>query len=199
MLINTTYLNLILIMKKIITLGLFATVLVFSACKGGKKEDSGENATSTESSASAGTPAEEKKQTANQPKEYKVTFTPDSAILGKKKEALVKVTGATAMALTDPDGKDNGIELTVKLTVTNKTPIGNGSGVTVAYSDSRLQLDNGTNITYDSGTGSLRAQPEATSTEESWTYKIPAGAKPTALNLFMDDTRVSVGVALSEK
>jgi hypothetical protein len=197
MLIKTTYLNLNLIMKRVITLGLFATVLVFSACKGGKKEEGSENTASTESS--SGTPAEEKKQAANQPKEYKVTFTPDSAILGKKKEALVHVTGGTAIVLTDPDGKDNGIELTVKLTVTNKSHIGDGSSVSVSYGDSRMQLDNGTNITHDSGTDYLRAQPEATSKEESWTYKIPAGAKPAALNLFMDETRVSIGVALSEK
>ena len=197
MLIKTTYLNLNFIMKRVITLGLFATVLVFSACKGGKKEEGSENTASTESSSS--TPADEKKQAANQPKEYNVTFTPDSAILGKKKEALVKVTGATAIVLTDPDGKDNGIELTVNLTVTNKSHIGEGSSVSISYADSRLQLDNGTNITHDDGTDFLRAAPEATSKVESWTYKIPAGAKPTNLNLFMDDTRVSVGVALSEK
>src|SRR6478735_3297474 len=118
MLFLMTYLNLNLIMKRVITLGLIATVLVFSACKGGKKEESGDNASATESSSS--TPAEEHKQAANQPKEYNVTFTPDSAVLGKKKEALVKITGATAIALTDPDGKDLGIELTIKLTVTNK-------------------------------------------------------------------------------
>lgn len=184
-------------MKRVITLGLFATVLVFSACKGGKKEESGDVSTATQSSTS-GTPAEEKKSAANQPREYKVTFTPDSAILGKKKEALIKITGATAIVLSDPDGKDNGIELVVKLTLTNKQAIGEGSNIHVDYPDSRLQLDNGTNTTCDSGTDYLRAQPEATSKEESWTYKIPAGVKPTALNLFMDGTRVSVGIALSE-
>jgi cytoskeletal protein RodZ len=194
-----TYLNLNLIMKRVITLGLFATVLVFSACKGGKKEESGDVSTATQSSSSSDAPAEEKKSAANQPKEYKVTFTPDSAILGKKKEALVKVISATAIALTDPDGKDKGIELTVNLTVTNKSQIGDGRSVSVSYAESRLQLDNGTNITHDSGTDYLRAQPEATSNEESWTYKIPTGAKPSALNLFMDDTRVSIGVALTEK
>jgi hypothetical protein len=192
-----TYLNLNLFMKRVITLGLVASVLVFSACKGGKKEEGTETATSTESS--SGTPAEEKKSGANQPKEYAVTFTPDSALLGKKKEALVKVTGGTAIALTDPDGKDNGVELTIKLTVTNKSHIGDGSSVSVSYGDSRLQLDNGTNITHDNGTDYLRAQPEATSKEESWTYKIPAGAKPAALNLFYDETRVSIGIALSGK
>ena len=198
MLFLMTYLNLNLIMKRVITLGLIATVLVFSACKGGKKEESGDNASATQSSSSS-TPAEEHKQAANQPKEYNVTFTPDSAVLGKKKEALVKITGATAIALTDPDGKDKGIELTVKLTVTNKSHIGEGRSFSISYAESRLQLDNGTNITHDSGTDYLRAEPEATSKEESWVYKIPTGAKPSALNLFMDDTRVSVGVALSEK
>jgi hypothetical protein len=197
MLFLMTYFKPQLIMKRVITLGLVATVLVFSACKGGKKEESGDNASATQSS--SGAPAEEHKQAANQPKEYKVTFTPDSAILGKKKEALVHIASATAIVLTDPDGKDNGIELTVNLTVTNKSHIGDGSSVSVSYADSRMQLDNGTNITHDSGTDFLRAQPEATSKVESWTYKIPAGAKPTNLNLFMDDTRVSVGVALSEK
>jgi uncharacterized lipoprotein YajG len=187
--------NLKIFMKRVITLSLIAFVLVFAACKGGKKEETSETTGSTQPAASE----EQKSAPANQPKEYKVTITPDSAILGKKKEALVKVIGATAMALTDADGKDNGIELTFKLTVTNKSHIGDGSSVSVSYADSRLQLDNGTNITHDSGTDFLRAQPEATSKEESWTYKIPANAKPTALNLFMDETRVSVGVSLSEK
>jgi hypothetical protein len=183
-------------MKRVITLSLIAFVLVFSACKGGKKEETTET-TGTSQTASS----EEQKSTApaNQPKEYKVTVTPDSAILGKKKEGLVKITGATAIALTDPDGKDNGIELSFKLTLTNKFHIGDGSSFSISYSTSRLQLDNGTNITHESGTDYLRAEPEATSKEETWVYKVPAGAKPTALNLFYDDTRVSVSVSLSEK
>ncbi|OQP62469.1 hypothetical protein A3860_27640 [Niastella vici] len=182
-------------MKRVITLSLIATVLVFSACKGGKKEETSEATGSTQQTSGS----EEKKPAANQPKEYKVTITPDSAILGKKKEALVKVTGATAMALTDADGKDNGIEVSFKLTLTNKNKIGEGYSIHVDYTNSRLKLDNGTTITHDSGTDYLRAEPEATSKEETWTYKIPAGAKPTELNLFMDETRVSVGVSLSEK
>lgn len=185
-------------MKKVIFLGSMAAVLTFAACKNDSKKEETNEATGATQTAAA---SEEKKPAtaANQPREYNVTITPDTAILGKKKEALVKVTGATAIALTDPDGKDNGIEITFKLTVTNKNHIGDGSSVSVGYANSRLQLDNGTNITHDSGTGYLNAQPEATSTEESWTYKVPAGAKPTALNLYMNDTRVSVGVALSEK
>jgi hypothetical protein len=183
-------------MKKVILLGTIASVLVLSACKGGgKKEETSENAATTTSS----TPGEETKPVANQPKEYKVAFTPDSAILGKKKEALLRITGATAMALTDPDGKDNGIELVVKLTATNREQIKGGYPLSVSYSDSRLQLDNGNNVACKTGTNYVRAQPEATGDEESWTYVIPANAKPTALNLFLDETRVSVGVVLSEK
>jgi len=185
-----------LFMKRVITLGIMATVLVFAACKGNKKEDAtSETAGATQNASTS----EQKSAPANQPKEYKVTITPDSAILGKKKEALVKISGATAMALTDPDGKDNGIEVVFTVNVTNKTHIGDGSGVSVYYSESRLQLDNNTNITAYTGSGNLSAQPESTSKEETWTYKVPAGAKPTQLNLFMDDTRVSVGVSLSEK
>lgn len=197
MLFLMTYFKPQLIMKRVITLGLVATVLVFSACKGGKKEESGDNASATQSS--SGAPAEEHKQAANQPKEYKVTFTPDSAILGKKKEALVHIASATAIVLTDPDGKDNGIELVVKLQATNKQTIKDGSSFSVSYADSRLALDNGTNVVCKTGTDYLRAQPEATGKEESWTYEIPAGAKTTALNLFYDDTRVSVSVTLSDK
>ena len=182
-------------MKKVILLGTIASVLVLAACKGGKKEETGENAAASTQS----TPSNETKPAANQPKEYTVTFTPDSAILGKQKEAFVKLTGATAVAMTDPDGKDNGIELVVKIQGTNKQTIKDGSNFSVSYADSRLQLDNGTNVVCKTGTDYVRAQPEATGKEESWTYEIPAGAKPTALNLFYDDTRVTVGVALSEK
>jgi len=183
-------------MKRVILLGTISAVLVLSACKGGsKKEETSENAATTQTASTS----EEKKPAANQPKEYNVTFTPDSAILGKKKEAFIKITGATAMALTDPDGKDNGIELVVKLQATNKFHINEGSYISVEYTQTRLQLDNGNNIACQTGTGYLTAQPEATGKEESWTYEIPTGAKPTALNLFLDNTRVSVGVALTEK
>jgi hypothetical protein len=182
-------------MKKTLSVVLLATVLCVTACKNdSKKNEEGSAATTTPSTAGS----EQKQATApaNQPKEYKITVTPDSAILGKKKEALVKITGATAIALTDPDGKDNGIEVNIKLTVTNTTHIGQGNNISVSYSESRMQLDNGNNITSETGTDFLRAQPESTSKEETWTYKIPAGAKPKALNLFMDDTRVSVGITM---
>jgi hypothetical protein len=56
--------------------------------------------------------------------------------------------------------------------------------------------DNGNNLTAATGTDFLRAEPEATSKEESWTYNLPAGTKPKALMLFLDGTRVSQGLTL---
>lgn len=133
---------------------------------------------------------------ANASKSYTVSFAPDSAIIGKSGEAKVKMLGGTAMALTDPDGKDNGIELVLKMQATNSQKIGEGSNFGIAYSDSRLALDNGTNIPAETGTDNLRAEPESSGKIESWTYQLPAGTKPTALNLFLDGTRVSVGIML---
>lgn len=180
-------------MKRILYSFMMIASLSVVACKGKKDDKAADTSASTEATTPKSSDA-----IANQPKNYKVVITPDSALLGKKSEALVKATGGTAVALQDPDGKDNGIELNVKLQLTNKGKIGDGSSISVSYSDSRLQLDNGNNITAETGTDYLRAAPEATSKEESWTYKIPAGAKPAALNLFLDGTRVSVKVALED-
>ena len=182
-------------MKKGITTIILFSVLAISACKNKNKEGSEQD--SSPSSSSSSTAPEEKSGAANQPKEYKVVVSPDSAILGKDKEALVKITETKALALQDADGKDQGTELTVSLNVTNKRGIGKNS-LNVDYSESRLQLSNGTNITCDHGTDYLRAEPEATPKTERWVYKIPAGSKPTALNLFMDETRVSVKVSLEQ-
>jgi hypothetical protein len=162
------------------------------ACNNNKDKTTAETpaAESTETSgAPTSTPA-------NQPKSYKATATPDSILLGKSSEALVKITGITAVSLSDPDGKDNGIELVVKLQATNKQQIGSGSSFSVSYSDSRLQLDNGTSIPAETGTDYLRAEPESTSKAESWTYEVPAGTKPTGLTLFMNGTRASTTIKL---
>jgi hypothetical protein len=179
--------------KRILSLSLLtlSVALAVSCNNAAKEKDAAKDAPGTTEETAAPTEA----KTANQPKSYTVTFAPDSAILGKSSEVLVKVTGATAVALTDPDGKDNGVELVVKFQATNRNKIGDGS-ISVSYSDSRLQLDNGTNIPAETGTDYLRAEPEASSKIESWTYQIPAGAKPSALNLFLNGTRVSMGVTL---
>lgn len=182
-------------MKKVIFIAL-VTVSALSACSSNKTGS--ESADSTSQSEETATSAEAGTSSENQPKSYNVVVTPDSALLGKQSEALIRINGGTAVALQDPEGKDAGIELTLKLTVTNKTAIG-GNGVSVSYNDSRLKLDNGTNLTAETGSDYLRADPESTSKEESWTYKLPAGTKPSALNLFMNETRASVNLILEDK
>ena len=169
-------------------------IIILVACN---NKDHKANEADKNTSAETETASTDNKTTpGNQPKSYTAVFAPDSAILGKSSEAFIKVTGATAVALTDPDGKDNGIELVVKLQVTNREKIGEGSQLSVSYADARLQLDNGTSIPASTGSDFLRAEPESSSKIESWTFEIPAGAKPSALNLFMDGTRVSMAVAL---
>ncbi|WP_315819515.1 hypothetical protein [Paraflavitalea speifideaquila] len=179
-------------MKK--TFFAFATVstLALFSCKDKAKEAGGDTATTP--AAEQTTPATETKPAANEPKTYKVTFAPDTAYLGKKKEAFVKVKNAKAVALQDPDGKSEGIELTFDIEVTNKAAMG-GYNVYLVSSESRLTLDNGNNITQHSGT-SVNVEPESTKDLAEVVYKIPAGARPTTLNLFYDGTRVSVSVTL---
>jgi hypothetical protein len=179
-------------MKKIFYSLVIASIFL-AACKGNNdskeaKDSATENTATSNSSGS--------NETANQSKTYEVSFTPDSAVIGKQHEALVKLTGGNAVVIQDADGKDEGLELSLKLTLTNKLKIDDGSSIHVDYPDSRLQLDNGTSITSETGTDFLRAEPEATSKEETWTYKIPAGAKPAALSLFLDGTRASVNIAI---
>lgn len=177
-------------MKKSITMVFMFSILILSSCKSKNKDAAAQDSSQPQQSSSGSKP-----EVTNQPKEYKVTVTPDSAILGKDKEAFLKIMGGKAVSLQDPDGKDNGTELTINLNVTNKKAIGSSS-VSVSYGDLRLQLDNGTNITCTRGTDFLNAEPEATSKTQTWTYVIPVGAKPVGLNLFMDQTRVSVKIAL---
>lgn len=178
--------------KKIASTALVLTVLVsVIACKG-KKENSGDAGnTSTEQTPS--TSGEESKP-ANEPKSYTVTFSPDTAYLGKNKEAFVRLKNARAVELFDADGKSTGIELSYEMEVTNKQALGTSS-VFMNPSNFRLQLDNGTNITHDNY-NSVSVQPESTGSSVDNKFRIPVGAKPKALNLFLDETRVSVGVEL---
>lgn len=180
--------------KKTLTLAIAVCFTLMAGCANNSDKDKETTTDEAVTSESASAPTET--PTPNQPKSYTAVFSPDSAILGKSNEALVKITGASAVALTDPDGKDKGIEFVVKLQVTNRGQIGEGGSISVSYEDARLQLDNGTSMAASTGTDYLRAQPEATSNIESWTFTIPAGAKPTALNLFMNGTRVSTSITL---
>jgi hypothetical protein len=133
-------------------------------------------------------------QATNAPKTYTVTFTPDTAILGKQQEAALKVIPVNAVDLSDPDGKSKGIEFTFKVSLTNKNKIG-GNGIGFSSHDFRLLLDNNTSISEYTG-AYLSADPEASKESDVITYKIPAGAKPKALNLFYSETRATVGVSL---
>ncbi|AOM76705.1 hypothetical protein [Pedobacter steynii] len=178
----------------IVALGL----LSFAACKNKDKKtgDAADStlATQTTETAASTTPA----PVGNEPLAYMITASPDSALLGKKSEALIKILESKGVALQDADGKSSGMQVTIKLSVTNKSTVGKEQYFTVNYSDARLQLDNNTSVAPEGGTGSSSPQPETTS-EAEWTFKVPANAKPKKLSLFMDETRVAVDLRVEEK
>lgn len=183
-------------MKKITLIALAAASLLIYSCKpkaGSTESDKKDSlAVAEKTSPTTATPAG---QATNAPKTYTVTFTPDTAALGKKKEAAVKIIPVSATDLSDPDGKSQGIELVFKLSLTNKEKIG-GNSIMISPSDFRLMLDNNTSISQTEGSY-FSVQPESTKESESnVTYRIPAGAKPKTLNLFYDETRASVQVEL---
>lgn len=177
-------------MKKTFLAMATVSTMAFFSCKDKAKEGSAESTTATEQN----TPSADTKQAANEPMTYKVTFSPDTLYLGKGKELFVKIKNAKAVALQDPDGKSEGIEFTYDLELTNKNAVG-GSSVFFTPNDSRLTLDNGNNITQFTGVGN-GVDAESTKDITGITYNIPAGAKPKALNLFHDGTRVTVAVTL---
>lgn len=163
--------------------------LLFSCGNSSKdgKANAADSSTNTEVNPSESAPKEE-----NAPSTTTFTIAPDTAILGKSSEALVKVTAATAVDLQDAEGKSTGAELTIKLLVTNKSKLDAKKFFSVSSSDARLELDNGTSITGKENSGSTSPEPEASS-EAVWSFQIPANASPKKLNFFLDGTRVSVG------
>jgi len=178
-------------MKKLfIPIAAIATFSIMYSCKGKNKDASDTSAArepAKKNEAAATTPT-------NEPKSYTVTFSPDTVLLGKNKEAMVKIKNAKAVALQNPDGKDEGIELTFDLDVTNKVKVG-GSSFFFRTDNFRLTLDNSQNITQADGNSS-GVDAESTKEIAGIKYKIPAGSKPKTLNLFHDETRASVGVEL---
>ena len=75
--------------------------------------------------------------------------------------------------------------------LTNKNSIG-GSSIQIDPAQFRLELDNGTKISLDDYI-SVSADDESTkSATEDCIFKLPVGKKPVALNLFLDENRVSV-------
>jgi hypothetical protein len=176
-------------MKRTILAAAVLISIAFVACKGKK---AAENTASGESESNSSTPAST--SPTNEPKSYAVTFSPDTAYLGKNKEAFVKLQNGKAVELMDADGKSTGIELSYEIELTNKRKLGENS-VYINPHDFRLQLDNGNNITHDNY-NTVSADAESTKSSVDNKFRLPAGTKPKTLNLFFDETRVSVGVEL---
>lgn len=164
------------------------------SCNGNKAKtaDTQETTATTTPESTAPTPV------GNQPLSYAVKVSPDSAILGKKGEAFIKFEEGNAIALQDADGKSTGTEVTIKMSITNRSKLDNKVYFTVEFSNSRLELDNGTSITYKSADGNTSPEAESTG-QASVVFEVPAGAKPAKLSLFLDGTRVSTGISLEEK
>lgn len=186
-------------MKKAILLSVVTASMLLFSCKskdkGNGSADSTVTVDSSSSTSSTTVPAETSASPANEPKSYTVTFGPDTASLGKNKEASIKLLAGKATELADPDGKSEGTELSFKMSLTNKNKIG-GNSINVSPSDFRLVLDNNTSISRYNGS-SVSADPEATKqSDDVITYRLPAGTKPKSLNLFYDETRASVSVSL---
>jgi len=169
----------------IISAGVFA----LSSCSNSSK-DKPADTTITKTETTVTVPAKEE----NAPESADYMVSPDSAILGKSKEALVKVTDASAVALQDAEGKSTGSELTIKLQITNKSTLDAKKYFSISASDSRLELDNGTSVPGHKESGSAEPDAEA-STEAIWKFQLPAATLPKKLNFFLDGTRVSVGLS----
>lgn len=177
--------------RRLIPIAVLASITFIYSCKSKPKETATETTSTT-----ATTPAATPSSTSNEPKTYAVTFSPDTVLLGKNKEAFVKIKNAKAIALANPDGKDEGIELTFDLDVTNRNKVGSsGSNIFFRTDNFRLTLDNNNNITQDNGAAE-GIDAESTKELKGIVYKIPAGAKPKMLNLFHEQTRVSIPVEL---
>lgn len=177
-------------MNKTILASVFSIAIFFAACK---SKTTSENADSSAATTTT-SPSEEKATPANEPKSYTVTFSPDTAFLGKKKEAFIRLKNGSAVELYDNEGKVTGTELTYEIELTNKNKVGENS-VFINPNDFRLTLDNGTNITHDNY-NSVSADAESTKSSVENKFRLPAGTKPKTLNLFLDETRVSVGVEM---
>jgi len=160
-----------------------------SSCGNSSKKAQGADSTmtKTETTTTVSPPKE------NAPASTEFKAVPDSAILGKNSEALVKVIGAKSISLQDAEGKTTGSELTLNLSITNKSKLDNKIFFTVQSNDARLELDNSTSIPSSGSTGTTNPEPESTGQAE-WKFNLPAGTQPKKLNFFLDGTRVSVSL-----
>ncbi len=180
--------------KALITSILLSGLISFNSCK--QKESTVDTQTTDAVSTEKNTTAQETDaETISQPKTYQVIATPDTVLLGKNKEALVKLINLKAVELSDPDGKVTGIEMSYGIELTNKNSVAQGGYIQLDVSKFRLVLDNGSKISHDNYNG-LSASADETKTVEGNTFKLPAGTKPVSLNLFYDETIVNVKLDL---
>ncbi|MEO6820253.1 MAG: hypothetical protein ABI266_01340 [Ginsengibacter sp.] len=186
----------------ILALGLFTFSNAIVSCNSHKTDKGADSATVSTNeevapNASSTSSSEETTTSpANQVKTYKVTFSPDNAIIGKKQEALIQLTDANAISLSDPDGKDMGIEFSFKLKATNKSAIGSNDDINLNTDDWRLLLDNGEKIS-NKTSAFVYAKPESTATSDrAVVYIIPAGKKAKSISLFYNDTRAEIGLTI---
>jgi hypothetical protein len=173
--------------KTLIPTILLAGILFLNSCK---KENKEGETTTPDAPKTEETTTTPEAGTVSEPKSYTVTATPETVLLGKNKEASFKIFNIKAIDLSDPDGKSLGIQLSYQLELTNKNPIG-GSAIYIDPSKFRLELDNGTKISHDDYSR-FDADAESTVSSVECKFKLPAGTKPAALNLFHDETRVSI-------
>ena len=176
--------------RKVIIIVVLTGLVTIYSCKQNKKQEDQASETTTSQTTTETKPSG---SDASSPKTYAVTATPDSISLGKNKEAFIKIKDLKAIELSNPEGQSTGIELTYKIELTNRNAIG-GDAVGVATTDFRLELNNGTKIAPASIF--VNAAPDATNLSNDDKFTIPAGVKPTALDLFYDQTRASIKLEL---
>ena len=171
--------------NSLIALVIVSALITMPSCKGNKKQD--EQTTQTTQETTETKPAG---ASFSEPKTFTVTATPDSVSLGKNKEVLMKITHLKAVELSTPDGNTTGIELSYDIEATNRQKVGE-STIGIYPSNFRLELDNGTKISPETS-NSFNVNAESTASSTGNIFKLPAGTKATALNLFYDETRVSI-------
>lgn len=176
-------------MKKIFISVIVISAVVFFSCKG-KTEQKEDTKVLTTETAPINNPEPAKPAAEGTMASLTAVATPDTVVLGKNREALVKIINLKAVPLNNPEGANTGVELTYNLEVTNRNKIGGGS-VYINPKDFRLLLDNGNKITHDNYK-TVNVDPESTNSSENNKFLIPAGRKPVSLNLFFDETSASI-------
>ena len=178
-------------MKKIAcSVLLVSALLVMNSCKDNKTSDNQNDGTTQGATSHPETDA----NAGAAPKTYTISVSPDSALLGKNQEAVVKIKNVKAVQLSSPDDANTGIQVTYEIEVTNKNSVG-GSSVYINPHDFRLVLDNGTKLTNDTY-NTVSADADATASSTGNIFKLPAGTKPQSLILFFDDTRATLSMQM---